>query len=424
MPALSHFNPVAPETVECPYPFYKAMRDEAPVHEIPGMGFHIVASYDLIQDVLSDPATYSSASGPGLQFLDAADVEMKEILRDGYPSRDTLLTLDPPEHRRFRSLVNRAFSARRVVGMEERIRSIVTELIDGILEFDSEAVEIDFVSRFAVPLPLTVIADALGVPRDNLDRFKRWSDDAVAPLGGMITRERRLECARSLVEFQQYFAEQLDERRASPRDDILSDLICAHLATPEDGEEAYRELDTAEMLSILNQILVAGNETTGNMLSSAMLLLLEHPAHLQALREKPSLIPAMVEESLRLESPVQGLFRRTTCDTELGGTSLPAGTRLVLMYASGNRDACHFARPEEIDFDRDEPTTHLAFGRGEHFCLGAALARLEGEIAFEELLRRTKTIQLVPDRNDLSHEPSFILRGLKALHLRLAPAAD
>ena len=424
MKSLSQFDPVAPETVECPYPFYAAMREDSPVYEVPKMGFHIVASYDLIQEVLADPATYSSQSGPGLQFLDEKDEELTAILRDSYPQRDTLLTLDPPEHKRFRSLVNRAFSARRVAGMEDGIRAIASELIDEFLSEPrdgSGAVSVEFVSQFAVPLPLTVIADALGVSRNDMADFKRWSDDAVAPLGGMISRERRLECARSQVEFQQYFAAQLAERRAAPRDDILSDLISAHVATPDAEDQPYRALDTAEMLSILNQILVAGNETTANMLGSALLLLLEHPQQMDALRADPAQIGRMVEESLRLESPVQGLFRLTTRETKLGDVDLPSGARLVLMYASGNRDACQFSEPEAFQLDRDEPTTHLAFGRGEHFCLGAALARLEGSIAFEELLRRTQSIRLAA-KNDGTHTPSFILRGLRELHVEVEPA--
>lgn len=424
MKSPSQFDPVAPETVECPYPFYAAMREDSPVHEVPQMGFHIVASYDLIQEVLADPATYSSQSGPGLQFLDHKDEELTAILRDSYPQRDTLLTLDPPEHKRFRSLVNRAFSARRVAGMEDNIREIASGLIDEFLSGprdSSGAVSVEFVSQFAVPLPLTVIADALGVSRNDMADFKRWSDDAVAPLGGMISRERRLECARSQVEFQQYFAARLAERRAAPRDDILSDLISAHVATPDAEDQPYRALDTAEMLSILNQILVAGNETTANMLGSALLLLLEHPQHMAALRADPAQIGGMVEEALRLESPVQGLFRLTTRETKLGDVDLPSGARLVLMYASGNRDACQFAQPEAFQLDRDEPTTHLAFGRGEHFCLGAALARLEGSIAFEELLRRTKSIRIAA-KNGGTHTPSFILRGLRELQVEVEPS--
>ncbi|HJN93237.1 MAG TPA: cytochrome P450, partial [Dehalococcoidia bacterium] len=280
-----------------------------------------------------------------------------------------------------------------------------------------------FVERFAVPLPVTVIADQLGVSRDDLADFKRWSDDSVAPLGGMITRERQLECARSLVEFQTYFAQRIEERRANPQDDILSALVNAHLdvEAEADGSDT-RPLDVPEMLSILNQILVAGNETTTNLLASAMLLLLQHPDQMRIVRDDPDAIEGLLEEALRLESPVQGLFRVATSDTELDGVPTPAGSRLVLMYASGNRDDAQFPAAANFDVCRADAKMHLAFGGGEHFCLGAALARLEARVAFEELLRRTTDIQLADEQGEFPHTPSFILRGLQELRVRIVPA--
>lgn len=405
MSSVADFNPFAPETVECPYPFYAALRRDAPVYQVPGMDFFIVSRYEDIQRVLLDTETFSSKTGPGVRGQPPKEVV--EIMAQGWLPVDTLLTNDPPSHRRYRGLVNKAFTPRRVAQLEPSIRQIAHELVDAFIADGT----VELVQQFAVPLPLTVIADALGVPRADLPTFKRWSDDAVAPLGGMISFERELECARSVVEFQHYFAAKLDERRAAPQDDILTDLINARL-------EGETPLSTGEMLNILLQLLVAGNETTTNLIASAMLLLLQHPEQMAAVRADPALIPNCIEEALRLESPVQGLFRMAKVDTEIGGVRIPAGSRVVIMYASGNRDEARFADAERFDICRANAKDHLAFGAGIHYCLGAPLARLEAKIAFETLLSRLHNIRLAPGKNDCTHTPSFILRGLKALHLQ------
>ncbi len=402
--SIADFDPLAPETVECPYPFYAAMRCEAPVYQVPGAGFFIVSRYQDIKTVLLDTATFTSRTGPGVRK--EPPKEVLEILSQGWLPVDTLLTNDPPSHRRYRGLVNKAFTPRRVALIEPSVRTIANTLVDAFIA-DSR---VELVSQFAVPLPLTVIANALGVPPADQALFKRWSDDAVAPLGGMITPERELECAKSTVEFQRYFAAKLDERRAAPQDDVLTDLINARL-------EGETPLNTAEMLNILQQLLVAGNETTTNLIASAMLLLLQNPQQLASVCADRSLIPNFVEEALRFESPVQGLFRMAKVETELGGVKIPAGSRLVLMYASGNRDDQEFPQADRFDICRANAKDHFAFGAGIHYCLGASLARLEATVAFETLLGRLPHIRLAEGQNDYTHTPSFILRGLKALHL-------
>jgi len=205
--SLDKFNPLSPETVENPYDFYRTLRETAPVYLVPGAAFFIVSRYDDAKAVLDDEELFSSKQPPGL--LARPTPELEEIQRRGYPNVDTLLTNDPPAHTRYRALVNKAFSARRVASMETSVRDLANALVDGFA-FDGQ---VELLSQFAVPLPLSVIADALGVDRKDMDRFKRWSDDSVAPLGGMISYERRLECARSIVEFQHYFAARLEERR-------------------------------------------------------------------------------------------------------------------------------------------------------------------------------------------------------------------
>jgi len=407
MAPVKDLDPFAPATVECPYAFYAAMRREAPVHYVPSRDFYIVSRYADIEQVLANTDVFSSHGAPGYR----PSPEVQAILTQGWLPVDTLLTNDPPAHRRFRSLVNKAFAPRRVTLLEPSIRTIASELIDAFIN----ARKVELMHQFAVLLPLTVIADALGVPRTDMPDFKRWSDDAVAPISGMIDHERELECASSTVEFQRYFAARLDERRAEPRDDILTDLIDARL-------EGERPLDTGEMLNMLQQLLVAGNETTTNLIGAAMLLLLQNPAQMAALRADHSRIPNFIEEALRFESPVQGLFRKAKTATELGGVKIPAGARLVLMYASANRDESHFAGADRFDIARENAREHLAFGGGIHYCLGAPLARMEAKVAFETMLSRTRDIRLAAGMNDFTHTPSFALRGLKVLHIEFDPA--
>ncbi|HUA32160.1 MAG TPA: cytochrome P450 [Candidatus Binataceae bacterium] len=404
----SDFNPLSPENVADPYPFYRAMRQHAPVYQVPGVGFFIVSRYADIHHVLSHPEIYSSRQPPGVNPRPSEAV--MEILAQGYPPMDTLLTNDPPAHSRFRALVNKAFSARRVATLEPKVRQIANALIDRFIG----AGKVELLSQFAIGLPLTVIADALGVPHSDMEAFKRWSDDAVAQLGGMIDHQRQLECARSYIEFQRYFEARLEERMATPRDDLTTDLLNARL-------EGTRSLDIAEMLSIIQQLLVAGNETTTNLIASAMLLLVRNPDQMKLVIDDPSLIPNMIEEALRLESPVQGLFRLAKSATEIAGVKIPEGARLVVMYASGNRDEAEFSDPDRFDVRRANARDHLAFGQGEHFCIGAALARLEARVALERLLARLPDLRIAAGKNDFAHTPSFILRGLKALHLEFKP---
>jgi cytochrome P450 len=323
---------------------------------------------------------------------------------------DTLLTNDPPAHSRFRALVNKAFSARRVATLEPRIRRIANGLIDSFIGDG----KVELVGQFAIGLPLTVIADALGVPHSDMDDFKRLSDDAVAQIGGMIGHQRQIECAHSFIEFQRYFEARLEERKSAPRDDLTTDLLNARL-------DGTKPLDIAEMLNIIYQLLVAGNETTTNLISSAMMLLMRNPDQMRLVIEDRSLVPNMIEEALRLESPVQCLFRLAKVAGEIAGVQIPHGARLAVMYASGNRDEAEFPDPDRFDVRRANARTHLGFGQGEHFCIGAALARLEARVAFEMLLARMPAIRLAAGQNDFAHTPSFILRGLEALHLEFEP---
>jgi cytochrome P450 len=350
---------------------------------------------------------FSSAIGP---IALAPPPEAIAILLSGIPPVSTLLTADPPAHTRYRALVSRAFAPRRVARMERQIRAVAEELVAG---FRGDG-GVELVAGFAVPFPLSVIGDQLGVPREDLPRFKRWSDDFVAFLGGMVSRERYVECARGIVEFQRYFEARIAERQAQPRDDMLSDVVQARL-------EGVRPLDLAEMISIVQQFLVAGNETSTNMIAAAIRYLLESPEQLARVKGDPALVPAAVEEALRLETPTQTMFRQATDDVELAGVRVPKGARVAVLFGSANRDPAVFPEPDRFDVSRPNLRDHLAFGHGTHFCLGAGLARKEGALALELLLRELPGLRLAPGKNDFAHHPSLILRGLRELHLEFDP---
>ena len=405
MKPLSEFDFFDPAVAEDPYAFYDALRREAPVHPVPGLGFFLVTRYADVVQALRQPERFSSRFGQAMQArMGGPRKELLDVWSRGWMPVDTLLTNDPPSHTRFRGLVSKAFSARRVATIEPRVRKIAGDLVDGFLGSG----RIDLVSGFAVPLPLTVIADQLGVPREDLPRFKKWSDDSVAPLGQMISPEREIACTESIVEFQHYFAGKLDERRAAPKDDLLSDLVQATI-------EGERPLDTGEMLSILQQLLVAGNETTTNLIGSAMLLLLRHPDQMARVRKDPSLVPNFVEEALRLEAPVQGMWRVAVEDAEIGGVAVPKGSFLMLRYGAANRDEAQFPDPDRFDVGRENARTHLSFGLGIHFCVGAPLARLELEVALGVLFARLPGLRLA---GPALFKDSWHFHGLERLVVR------
>lgn len=406
---LEGFNLFSDEVQQCPHPYYALMRRQAPVFQVPGTDIHLVTRHDLVTPILRDTATFSSNFQTTGQLPSAEVVErIKEVLRDGWPQVPTMLTIDPPQHTRFRGTVAPYFTPKRINELRPAIERIVDHLLDA-LPADGE--EFDFVTSVGVPVPVEAIAHVLNVPPDRMDDFKRWSDDSIAPIGTDISDDRRVEAMRGIVEFQHYFAEQLERRRAEPTDDLMTDLVTAEIDT--DGDPPTRPLTMAEMLSILQQLLVAGNETTTKALTEGVMLLARHPEVWERLRADPSgYAPLVTEEVLRLSTPTQGMFRTVTVDTEIDGVAVPKGARLVVVYSAANRDPSVFGDdPDGFDPDRDQLKQHLAFGKGIHFCLGAPLSRLEMQIVFEQLARRFVRITLAAD-NDYRYHPSFMLRGL------------
>lgn len=410
---LSTYHPMDREVQQCPFDHYAALRDESPVHFHEATGMYFVSRLDTVNEVLRDTETYSSKMASAGTMGDSEIMkQVMEILAEGWPRKDTMLTIDPPYQTRYRKLVSRAFSARRIAALEDYVRQVAVELIDA---FPEEG-PIDFHADFAVALPVKVIHYALNMDPSTEQKIKQWSDDSVAALGVAITDERRLEAARGQIDLQKYWHSEYEDRLANPQDDILSDLVHADFNDPDTPDGETRKLDFAEVFSIITQLMVAGNETTTKFLNETMRLLGEHPEWWSRVKEDSDLINPLVEEGLRLSSPNQGMFRSVTKDTTLEGVELAKGSRLWIMFGSANRDERIFPDGESFDLSRDNLKEHIAFGKGHHFCIGAPLSRLEGRVAFEELAKHLESFSF-SEGNTFEYEPSFVLRGLAKLDL-------
>lgn len=405
---LAQFSLLDESVQKCPYEFYSAMRENSPVYQMPETGYYIVSTYDLCMEAIRKPDVFSSKMGFRVNE-DSAEVT-KIMDEGGYGTEiPTLVTNDPPTHTRYRALVNTTFTAQRVKELEPYVESIIEETFSNIKNPN----EMEVVSEFSIPVPMTIIADQLGVDRADMGKFKAWSDAFVEPLGNLVTPERHIEIAKLMVEFQHYFANEIKSRRNSDKtyNDILAGLMNAEV----EGEAA---LDMQELLSILSLLLVAGNETTTNTLSSGFLLLCRNPSLLDEIYDDPEKATSFAEEVLRLEAPVQGLFRMATEDTELGGTFIPKGSYVNLRYGSANRDESIFDAAADMDFERKMPRRHLSFGSGIHSCIGAQLARKEIEATFRFISKKMSHIELAVSEDELKYESSFILRGLKKLPVK------
>ncbi len=415
--SLDSYNPFDPDVQEDPWHYYGLLRREAPVYKDPHTGLFMVSSYELVVQVLKDWELFSNRFGVAMGAANASESfagalsgeEAEAALETGPLERplmpvDTMLTADPPEQKRYRSLVDKAFRLKRVRSLEPRMRALCDELIDAFIERGRAEIR----SEFAVPVPLTIIAEQLGVSSTDLGTFKKWSDGFVAQLGGMASEEEQ-EKARGLIfEFQRYFAEIVKDRRAEPRDDIISDMVNAQV----DGE---RSLDMPECLSILQQLLVAGNETTASTICEGVRLFAENPDQWQKVKRDPGLIPNAVEEILRHATPTSNMWRVCKQDTELGGVEIPQGSMVMIRYAAANRDESVFPEPDRFDVERKNANAQIAFGLGIHYCLGAQLAKSELAKSFEALSERLATIRIDPAAPPLRHNPNILLRGLESL---------
>jgi cytochrome P450 len=402
MPEPFVFNPIDPATRRDPFAFYERGRREQPLYFHAGLPRRVysVFRYADVQAILRDWETWSSQFPPTI----LPDTEEAPAA--------SMLGSDPPRHTRLRSLVNKAFTPRIVQRLEPRMHQIAEELVDAAVA----AGEVDLVQALTYPLPVTVIAEIIGVPPEDRAQFKVWSDQAVAALGtgffGGMDPQRLEQRMQLLREMRAYFVPLAEERRRHPQEDLLTGLVQA--------EHEGSRLDHAEMLSMLTLLLVAGNETTTTLIGNAVLELLAHPGEEKRLRDDPSLMPRAIDEVLRFASPVQFDPRRAARPLELHGVRIEPDEFVLCWLGSANRDPEIFEQPDVFDVGR-ERNPHLAFGFGTHYCLGANLARLEARVALQALLGRTRGFERVgTDLLPLHASPVF--RAVTALPLRLHPA--
>jgi pimeloyl-[acyl-carrier protein] synthase len=388
-----HFNPMDPEFVADPYPTYHRLRVEDPVHLSP-LGFWILTRYDDVIAVLRDPRCVKEPIASFVAARFGAPVPAMGL---------SMLDRDPPDHTRLRGLVSKAFTPRVV----ESLRPHIQEIVDGLLERVEGDRAMDLIEQFAYPLPVTVICEMLGVPVKDRERFKQWGLDIARGLDAILLNPesdviKRSSAAR--LALAEYFRELIGERRAAPRGDMLSALIAA--------EEAGDKLSEVELLATCILLLIAGHETTVNLIGNGMLALLRHPAELRRLREDPGLIGGAVEELLRYDGPVQRTARIPSAEMTIGGRAIAAGEMIMPFIGAADRDPAHFRDPDRLDITRTD-NRHMAFGMGIHFCLGAPLARVEGQIAIGTLVQRLPKLALATERPE--YRQSLTLRGLTAL---------
>ena len=406
--SLEETTPLSPEVLSCPHEYNTRLRAEAPVYKCPHSGIYFISDYETSRTVLRDHETFSNRFSVAMRPK-AVDERVLSIQEQGWPGVDTMLTQDPPAHRRYRGLVNQAFTARRVKTLAPRIEEICNDLIDTFIDKG----ECDFVEAFAVQLPVIVIGEQLGVPDEDIHLIKTWSDAFALQLSGQADTEQQVEVATIILAYQKYFAAKLEHRRENRRDDIISDVVHARL-------EGERPLDTAESLSILQQLMVAGNQTTTHAIGEGLLLLAQHPDQRELIQRDPELVDNLVEEVLRLSSPTANMWRVATKDTELQGVDVPDGSMLQVRYSSANRDEAEFENSQAFDVTRENLNRQIAFGHGVHMCIGAALARKEMQIGFRVVLERLTDFELMIDESELVYPPNVLLRGLAELPVRFA----
>jgi cytochrome P450 len=389
------YNPLSPEVQENPFPYYAYLRREHPVTWLEPLQVWAISRYQDVDFAIRNPQIFSSAKWLGQSIGDLNPA----------PEVPWMIETDPPDHSRLRKLVSKAFTPRTVGLLEPRVRAIAEELLAPM----RAAGEFDFVRSFSSTLPVIVIAEMLGVEPNRRADFRRWSDNVVLGTSRPSSEVERAAIRQTNAEMRHYFQDAIAQRRREPRNDLLTALVQA--------EEDRQVLTAEEILAMAMLVLLAGNETTMNLLGNAVLALLADPDTLRAVRANRSLVPQLIEEVLRYDSPVQLVFRRTTREVELSGIKIPAEATMFVLLGSANRDETKFSDPDHFDIQRDA-SEHLAFGFGTHYCLGAGLARLEARVALEEFLYSCPPYSATTERVERVRSP--IVRGPKTLPLRFA----
>ena len=409
----SEINFLDARVQNCPYHAYQTLRDEAPVWRDPITGMYVITRFDDLRDVLLDPERFINGARPR-----ALDSERARRMRELYETKGwlpapTLAGRDDPNHKEMRTMFNEAFRPKRIAAMDPFVEATAYRLIDAFVD----AGRCDWVKQFAVPLPLIVIGHQVGVPEKDIWQIKRWTDAWVQRLGMMQTEAQERWSVEMEIEAQHYFQQVFERLRKEPDDTLLSEMV--NRVIPEWERPLNDNELHAEMMA---DTFVGGSETTTNAISAGVMLLIQNPDVWQRLKSDPGRhLKTFIEEVLRLEGPVQGLFRTAAQDIELHGVTIPKGAAVNIRYAAANRDEREFECPEKLDLDREKPGRHLAFGSGVHHCLGAPLARRELYWSFKALVDRIDDMRFVPGANDFTVQPNFALRALNELHIEFTP---
>jgi len=401
---VADFNPLLPAFIEDPHPFLRRLREEDPVHWSPVFQVWVLTRYADALAALHDRRLSASASG----WENRAKFFYRTGLDDTPPPmevyRHWMLQMDPPDHTRLRSLLNKAFTSR----VAENLRPRIQTLVDDMLERAGSEEEMDVVAAIAGPLPIRVICEMLGVPEDGRERVMRWSHELLPSFGPIMSTEQLRKISVTMTEFSRYIEELLTWRKAHPQRHLLDDLIAAR--------DSGNRLSDAELVSTCILLVFAGHLTTVQLIATGVLTLLRHPQQAERLQNDPSLYATAVEEILRFESPLQVVNRTASEDLEIGGKRILKGQMVLISLVAANRDPEQFPQPETFDIART-PNRHISFGYDCHYCAGAPLARLEAQIALETLFRRYPNLELGGDR--LHRDRNLLLRGLKSLKVRL-----
>lgn len=396
------FDPLDPGQAEIRYDFWAEAREHQPVFHSPKYDVWFVTRYEDIEAAMKDHEHFSTSSvfAPARPWPE----DVQAVLDQGYSWHYFLSNNDPPDHTPLKRAVSKAFSRSQTRALEVRVRAIANELIDGFVD-DGIA---DLGERMAWPFPALVVVEILGFPREDMEQLKKWGDDWVSLFSDSADTGAMVEAAKNFVAFQNYVLDHLRERQRNPREDLLSHLV------RELHDDPDNNLGLEDIVNVPINIMTAGHATGALLFLEEMTELLRRPALLAEVTADPGKIPALVEEALRFEAPVHGIFRTTKAEVEIAGVRIPEQARVLLCYASGNHDPHRFADPEKFDIHRPDVSGHLGFGKGTHFCPGAPVARLEQHTVLKLLLERLPNLRPVPDR-PAERMQHFWLRGYQSL---------
>ena len=410
---LTEISLLDEQVLNDPWEFYARLQQECPVYRMPETGIHVVSRYEDIMQVMRDTETYSNVilAMEALQG-DNGRRYQQMLAEKGWAHVHVLHRTDPPKHVTHRRLVDRVFTAERVRALVPQVEALAHELVDRFIDKG----ECELIKDFALPLPGMILGEQLGLDKNDFARFQRWALAMLATSNEIMSEARLREVAEIELDAQHYLAEIFEARRRQPTGDLISDLV--HAA--REGEEPFT---MHELQNLLNQLITGGYETTTSAIAHGLWLLIQHPDQYQKLRANPTLLRRFVEEVLRLESPVQGLMRHVTRDTELAGVQLKAGDTVLVRFGAANQDPEKFPDPRRFDIERSNAAFHLAFGTGVHVCLGQQLARQEILTGTKVLLDRLDNFALSGPMPEPPHVYSLNFRPLKALPIKFTPRA-